>query len=48
MWAAKASGQQHVTLPAFGVGLKVVRQGSDKGEVEDLTKEFLAESQEGL
>jgi two-component system chemotaxis sensor kinase CheA len=33
---------------AFGVGLKVVGQWPDKEEVEDLTKEFLAESQEGL
>jgi two-component system chemotaxis sensor kinase CheA len=33
---------------AFGVGLKVVGQEPDKGDVEDLTKEFLAESQEGL
>jgi two-component system chemotaxis sensor kinase CheA len=32
----------------FSVGLKVVGQGPDKEEVEDLTKEFLAESQEGL
>jgi len=30
------------------VGLKVVGQEPDKGDVEDLTKEFLAESQEGL
>jgi two-component system chemotaxis sensor kinase CheA len=35
-------------LPAFAVGLKVVRHRPDKGDVEDLTKEFLAESQEGL
>jgi two-component system chemotaxis sensor kinase CheA len=48
VWAAKASGQQHVALPAFGVGLKVVGHRPDKGDVEDLTKEFLAESQEGL
>jgi two-component system chemotaxis sensor kinase CheA len=37
-----------VALPAFGVGLKVVGHRPDKGDVEDLTKEFLAESQEGL
>ena len=30
------------------MGLKVVGHGPDKGDVEDLTKEFLAESQEGL
>lgn len=30
------------------MGLKVVGQEPDKGDVEDLTKEFLAESQEGL
>jgi two-component system chemotaxis sensor kinase CheA len=48
VWAAKASGEGHAALPAFGVGLKVVGQEPDKGEVEDLTREFLAESQEGL
>jgi two-component system chemotaxis sensor kinase CheA len=48
VWVAKASGQQRAALPAFGVGLKVVGLGPDKEEVEDLTKEFLAESQEGL
>jgi two-component system chemotaxis sensor kinase CheA len=48
VWAAKASDEAHAALPAFGVGLKVVRREPDKGEVEDLTREFLAESQEGL
>ena len=33
---------------SFSARLKVVGQKPDKGEVEDLTKEFIAESQEGL
>ena len=48
MWAGKASDEGRSGRPAFGLGLKVVGQKPDKGEVEDLTKEFLAESQEGL
>ena len=48
MGAGKASDEGLAARPAFGLGLKVVRQEPDKGEVEDLTKEFLAESQEGL
>ncbi len=48
MGAGKASDEGLAARPAFGLGLKVVGHGPDKEEVEDLTKEFLAESQEGL
>ncbi len=48
MGAGKASDEGRSARPAFGLGLKVVRQKPDKEEVEDLTEEFLAESQEGL
>ena len=44
----KASDEGRSARPAFGLGLKVVGHEPDKEEVEDLTKEFLAESQEGL
>ena len=48
MWTGKASDEGRSARTAFGLGLKVVGHEPDKEEVEDLTKEFLAESQEGL
>ena len=48
MRAAKASDVGTGGLARHGLGLMVGRRGPDKEEVEDLTKEFLAESLEGL